>query len=208
MTANRISSDPDRTWVDEILRFIRPVGYGPTRLLLRYSDHSLKLAAWCTNSSTPAVSSDVAELKDMVRALILDKKNQTPAPAPVKAVEQSCVTCGGGHSLPKLSSHRGNIYRDNIQNNVSQAAAQLTTTKGMPVTDLRWLQTKFDLLARDVIGRFSVEQMTLRHDDQSVTFKVGDTKTFSYNIIEMVNRVDVIDIACEEYVQEVLGNFE
>ncbi|GJV42270.1 hypothetical protein Tco_1420710 [Tanacetum coccineum] len=27
--------------------------------------------------------------------------------------------------------------------------------------------------------------MTLRHDDQSVTFKVGDTKTFSYNIIEL-----------------------
>ncbi|GJY71395.1 reverse transcriptase domain-containing protein [Tanacetum coccineum] len=52
------------------------------------------------------------------------------------------------------------------------------------------------------------EQMTLRHDDQSVTFKVGDTKTFSYNIIESVNRVDVIDIACEEYVQEVLEIFE
>ncbi|GJW76350.1 reverse transcriptase domain-containing protein [Tanacetum coccineum] len=52
------------------------------------------------------------------------------------------------------------------------------------------------------------EKMTLRHDDQSVTFKVGDTKTFSYNIIESVNRVDVIDIACEEYVQEVLEIFE
>ncbi|GJR69556.1 reverse transcriptase domain-containing protein [Tanacetum coccineum] len=90
-----------------------------------------------TSSSTPAVSSDVAELKDMVRALILDKKNQTPAPAPVKAVKQSCVTCGGWvHSLLKLSSHKGNIYRDNIQEYVSQAAA-LTTTKGMPVTDLR-----------------------------------------------------------------------
>ncbi|GJS43906.1 reverse transcriptase domain-containing protein [Tanacetum coccineum] len=48
------------------------------------------------------------------------------------------------------------------------------------------------------------EQMTLRHDDQSVTFKVGDTKTFSYNTIESVNRVDVIDVACEEYAQEVL----
>ncbi|GJR38719.1 hypothetical protein Tco_1214403 [Tanacetum coccineum] len=47
------------------------------------------------------------------------------------------------------------------------------------------------------------EQMTLRHDDQSMTFKVGDTKTFSYNIIESVKRVDVIDIACEEYVQEI-----
>ncbi|GJT08077.1 reverse transcriptase domain-containing protein [Tanacetum coccineum] len=49
------------------------------------------------------------------------------------------------------------------------------------------------------------EQMTLRHDDQSIAFKVGDTKTFSYNTIESVNRVDVIDIAYEEFAQEVLG---
>ncbi|GJR75089.1 reverse transcriptase domain-containing protein [Tanacetum coccineum] len=48
------------------------------------------------------------------------------------------------------------------------------------------------------------EEMTLRYDDQSVTFKVGDTLTFSYNNTESVNRVDVIDVACEEYVQEVL----
>ncbi|GJR49466.1 hypothetical protein Tco_1399987 [Tanacetum coccineum] len=47
--------------------------------------------------------------------------------------------------------------------------------------------------------------MTLRHDDQSITFKVGDTKTFFYNTIESVNRVDVIDVACEEFAQEVLG---
>ncbi|GJW71240.1 hypothetical protein Tco_0128157, partial [Tanacetum coccineum] len=32
MTANRISPDPDRTWVDGILRFTEPVGYGPTML--------------------------------------------------------------------------------------------------------------------------------------------------------------------------------
>ncbi|GJY63116.1 reverse transcriptase domain-containing protein [Tanacetum coccineum] len=75
-----------------------------------------------TSSSTPAVSSDVAELKDMVRALILDKKNQTPAP--VKAVEQSCVTCGGGHSYQNCPATDGNIYRDNIQEYVSQAAAE------------------------------------------------------------------------------------
>ncbi|GJR27472.1 hypothetical protein Tco_1103704 [Tanacetum coccineum] len=59
--------------------------------------------------------------KDMVRALILDKKNQTPAP--VKAVEQSCVTCGGGHSYQNCPATDGNIYRDNIQEYVSQAAA-------------------------------------------------------------------------------------
>ncbi|GJQ99162.1 reverse transcriptase domain-containing protein [Tanacetum coccineum] len=65
------------------------------------------------------------ELKDMVRALLLDldKKNQTPAPAPVKAVEQSCVTCGGGHSYQNCPATNGNIYRDNIQEYVSQAAA-------------------------------------------------------------------------------------
>nr|GEX83362.1 reverse transcriptase domain-containing protein [Tanacetum cinerariifolium] len=33
-----------------------------------------------TSSSTPVISSDVAELKDMVKALLLDKKNQSPAP--------------------------------------------------------------------------------------------------------------------------------
>ncbi|GJS94693.1 hypothetical protein Tco_0801661 [Tanacetum coccineum] len=60
-----------------------------------------------------AVLPDVAELKDMVRALILDKKNQTSAP--VKAVEQSCVTCGGGHSYQNCPATDGNIYRDNIQ---------------------------------------------------------------------------------------------
>nr|GFA87846.1 hypothetical protein [Tanacetum cinerariifolium] len=43
------------------------------------------------SSSTPTISSEVAELKDMVRALLLDKKNQSsapassPTPAPVKA---------------------------------------------------------------------------------------------------------------------------
>nr|GEZ70851.1 reverse transcriptase domain-containing protein [Tanacetum cinerariifolium] len=54
-----------------------------------------------SNSSTPTVSSDIAELKDTVRALLLDKKKQysaqtsSPTPAPIKAVEPNCVTCGG-----------------------------------------------------------------------------------------------------------------
>nr|GFB55877.1 reverse transcriptase domain-containing protein [Tanacetum cinerariifolium] len=59
-----------------------------------------------TSSSTPAISSDVAELKDMVRALLLNKKNQSSAPAPsltpapVKAVKPNYVTCGGSGTLP------------------------------------------------------------------------------------------------------------
>ncbi|GJQ90688.1 hypothetical protein Tco_0001827 [Tanacetum coccineum] len=76
-----------------------------------------------TSTSTPGISSDVVELKDMVKALLLDKKNQSPAPTPVKAVEESCVTCGGAHSYQTCPATTGNVYRDNIQEYVSQAAA-------------------------------------------------------------------------------------
>ncbi|GKB36280.1 hypothetical protein Tco_0881222 [Tanacetum coccineum] len=67
------------------------------------------------SSSTPGISPDVAELKDMVKALLLDKKNQNQAPTPVKAVEESCVTCGGTHSYRNCPATDGNVYRDNIQ---------------------------------------------------------------------------------------------
>ncbi|GJY02850.1 reverse transcriptase domain-containing protein [Tanacetum coccineum] len=87
---------------------------------VRQSRSKAVVAKVSTSSSTPAVSPDVAELKDMVRALILDKKNQTPAP--VKAVEQSYVTCVGGHSYQNYPATDGNIYHDNIQEYVSQAA--------------------------------------------------------------------------------------
>nr|GFB39083.1 reverse transcriptase domain-containing protein [Tanacetum cinerariifolium] len=47
--------------------------------------------------------------------------------------------------------------------------------------------------------------ITLRHDDQSLTLKCGDTPSISYNNLEMLNKVDLIDATCEEYSQEVLG---
>ncbi|GJY34364.1 reverse transcriptase domain-containing protein, partial [Tanacetum coccineum] len=90
---------------------------------VRQSRNKAVVAKMSTSSSTQAISSDVAELKDMVRALILDRKNQTPASAPVKAVEQSCVTCGGGHSYQNCPATNSNMYHDNIQEYVSQAAA-------------------------------------------------------------------------------------
>ncbi|GJU02594.1 hypothetical protein Tco_1112932 [Tanacetum coccineum] len=76
-----------------------------------------------SSSSTLGISPDVAKLKDMVKALLLKKKNQTQAPTPVKAVEESCVTCGGTHSYRNCPATDGNVYRDNIQEYVTQAAA-------------------------------------------------------------------------------------
>nr|GEZ41872.1 hypothetical protein [Tanacetum cinerariifolium] len=65
----------------------------------------------------------------MVRALLLDKKNQSsapatsPTPAPVKAVESNCVTCGGTHSYQNCPATSENVYQDNIYEYVSQATA-------------------------------------------------------------------------------------
>ncbi|GKC06158.1 reverse transcriptase domain-containing protein [Tanacetum coccineum] len=58
----------------------------------------------------------------MVKALLLDKKNQNQAPTSVKAVEESCVTCSGAHSYRNSPATDGNVYCDDIQEFVSQAA--------------------------------------------------------------------------------------
>nr|GFC85156.1 reverse transcriptase domain-containing protein [Tanacetum cinerariifolium] len=48
-------------------------------------------------------------------------------------------------------------------------------------------------------------EITLRHDDQSLTLKCGDTPSISYNNLESLNKVDLIDATCEEFSQVVLG---
>ncbi|GJX90524.1 reverse transcriptase domain-containing protein [Tanacetum coccineum] len=90
---------------------------------VRHSRSKAIVAKVSTGSSTPGISPDVVELKDMVKALLLDKKNQSQAPATIKAIEESCVTCGGAHSYRNCPTTGGNVYRDNIQEYTSQAAA-------------------------------------------------------------------------------------
>nr|GEY01200.1 reverse transcriptase domain-containing protein [Tanacetum cinerariifolium] len=48
-------------------------------------------------------------------------------------------------------------------------------------------------------------EITLRHDDQSLTLKCGDTPSISYNNLESLNKVDLIDATYEEFSQAVLG---
>nr|GEW87440.1 reverse transcriptase domain-containing protein [Tanacetum cinerariifolium] len=122
-----------------------------------------------TSSSTLAISSDVAELKDMVRALLLDKKNQSSAPAPspthalVKAVEPNCVTCDGAHSRCFLKTGQ----------------ALIDVYKG---------------------------ELTLRIRNEAITYNLDQTSRYSANYNQMTaNKIDVIDMACEDYSQEVFG---
>ncbi|GJT54535.1 reverse transcriptase domain-containing protein [Tanacetum coccineum] len=73
---------------------------------VRNSRNKPVVAKVSSSTSTLGISPNVAELKDMVKALLLEKKNQTQALTPVKAVEESCVTCCGTHYYLKCPAPR------------------------------------------------------------------------------------------------------
>nr|GEX42797.1 reverse transcriptase domain-containing protein [Tanacetum cinerariifolium] len=114
---------------------------------VRQSRTKAVVAKVSTSSSTPVVSSEVAELKDMVRALLLDKKNQSSAPAqslnpaPVKAVEPNCVTCGGvtrtkifplpTETFIETTSKRSGTLPSNTITNPKEDLKGITTRSGV-----------------------------------------------------------------------------
>ncbi|GKA06816.1 reverse transcriptase domain-containing protein, partial [Tanacetum coccineum] len=66
------------------------------------------------------------------------------------------------------------------------------------------LERYFLRMARALIDVHG-EELTLQVNDEAITFKVGHTSRYSRNYYdETVNQVNVIDVACEEYAQEVL----
>nr|GEW70513.1 hypothetical protein [Tanacetum cinerariifolium] len=56
----------------------------------------------------------------------------------------------------------------------------------------------------DCLALADLGEIILRHDEQSLTLKCGDTTSISYNNFESLNKVDVINVACEDFVQDVL----
>ncbi|GKC20164.1 reverse transcriptase domain-containing protein [Tanacetum coccineum] len=67
------------------------------------------------------------------------------------------------------------------------------------------LRRSFLRIGRALIDVYG-EEITLRVNDEAVTFNLNQTTRYSSTYNDMsVNRIDVIDVACEEYAQEVLG---
>nr|GEV92902.1 reverse transcriptase domain-containing protein [Tanacetum cinerariifolium] len=67
------------------------------------------------------------------------------------------------------------------------------------------LERSFLKIERDLIGVYKGE-LTLRVGKEAVTFNLDQTSRYSANYDAMlVNRIDLVDVACEEYSQEVLG---
>nr|GEW08149.1 DNA-directed DNA polymerase [Tanacetum cinerariifolium] len=158
-----------------------------------------------TSSSTPAISSEVAELKDMVRALLLDKKNQSsdltqsPTPTPVKAVKPNCVTCGGSGTLPSntitnlkeelkgITTRSGVAYQGPTILAPSKVVKQGTESFEISFTDALILMPKFASTLKALIGnkeKLSEMARTLMNEHYSAVIlnklprKLGDLGKF------------------------------
>nr|GEX62901.1 reverse transcriptase domain-containing protein [Tanacetum cinerariifolium] len=105
---------------------------------VRYLRNKPVVAKVSMNTSTSGISPDVAELKDMVKALLLDKKSQNQSPATVKVVEESCVTYGGAHSYRNCPATDGNA-NDAVMRNIQTQGQNMQNQ----LTNLTDLITKF-----------------------------------------------------------------
>ncbi|GJZ90527.1 hypothetical protein Tco_0662454 [Tanacetum coccineum] len=103
-------------------------------------------------------------------------------PAPVKAVEEQY------HSNPRNEAKAIQLVVGAIQwTSDSNAGGE---------KEMRTAHALIDVYEGEI---------TLRNDDQSLTLKCGDAPSISYNNLESLKKVDLIDATCEEYSQEVLG---
>nr|GEU65415.1 reverse transcriptase domain-containing protein [Tanacetum cinerariifolium] len=99
------------------------------------------------------------------------------------------------YSLSKVVERVPEVTKDTVQPIVDYVVDPRVPL----ILERPFLRTERALI--DVYG----EELTLRVDDEAITFKVGQTSKYSYNDTESINRIDVIDVAYEEYVQEVIG---
>ncbi|GJZ14335.1 reverse transcriptase domain-containing protein [Tanacetum coccineum] len=208
-----------------------------------YSRNKSNVSRVNTNSRESFSKTDerIDKLADQISTLVEIVSKKVVTPATVKAVEESCVTCGGAHAYyncPNTDSNQSSVcaatefpYPDTFHTRMTLELADrsITRPKGLAedvfvkvgkfhfptdfvVVDFEadpqgplilgrsFLRTKHSLI--DVYG----EEITLWVNDEAVTFNLDQTTRYSSTYDDMsVNRIDVIDVASEEYAQEVLG---
>ncbi|GKA25260.1 reverse transcriptase domain-containing protein [Tanacetum coccineum] len=175
----------------------------------RANDSRVSTDAPLSNSSPSNNSFDMqqiaASLEDKMTIKMNQMLNQMKAlvvtPAPVKAVEEVCVTCGSNHNFNHCPLTRGGndfpVFHDNIQQFQQTAAVDFIADPRVPLI----LGRPFLRTAHALIDVYEGE-ITLRNDDQSLTLKCGDAPSISYNNLESLKKVDLIDVTCGEYPQE------
>ncbi|GJU32993.1 hypothetical protein Tco_1176582 [Tanacetum coccineum] len=93
---------------------------------------SIEFRRVSSSSSTPGISPDVAELKDMVKALLLEKKNQTQALTPVKAVREICYLCSGTLPSNTITNPKVDLKGITTRSGVAYQGPMIPTTSSPP----------------------------------------------------------------------------
>nr|GEZ42728.1 reverse transcriptase domain-containing protein [Tanacetum cinerariifolium] len=125
----------------------------------------------------------------------------------IQQVQNSCQF----HGLPELID-RSNSHPVGVAEDVFIKVGTFHFSANFIVVDFDAdprvpliLEKSFLKTERDLIDVFEGEQ-TLRVGKEAITFNLDQTLRYSANYNDMTaNRIDVIDMACEEYSQEVLG---
>nr|GEY45799.1 reverse transcriptase domain-containing protein [Tanacetum cinerariifolium] len=152
-----------------------------------------------TSSSTPVISSEVSELKDMVRALLLDKKNQSSAPtlsstpAPVKAIKPANYNQGNTGFRPQMVAnqirpprfppHQNHQNNFNWGNNFNQSRVAPAYQSPIPQT-LSVTQTNFEsyIKANDAVLR------NMQSHGQGVQNQCQGLQTQIANLMDMLSK--------------------
>ncbi|GJW92046.1 hypothetical protein Tco_0169599 [Tanacetum coccineum] len=169
-----------------------------------------------TSASTSGVSPDVAELKDMVRALLLDKQTSpVPAPTPVKAVEQNYVTCGGAHSYRETnflccwnnkkfitgasgSNKRGNKGRLFVYNCKGECSISKQCTKPKRKRDDTWFNDKVLLVQAQASGQALTEDEIAFLADPGLPDNQNSQTVITHNAAYQADDLDAYDSDCDE----------
>nr|GFC84632.1 hypothetical protein [Tanacetum cinerariifolium] len=90
------------------------------------------------------------------------------------------------------------LYPSRLQKEKNREKDDILAAKFMEIfRDLHSeLRRPFLSIAHALLDVYEGE-ITLRHDDQSLTLKCGDTPSISYNNLESLNKVNLIDTTCE-----------
>ncbi|GJX00935.1 reverse transcriptase domain-containing protein [Tanacetum coccineum] len=126
-------------------------------------------------------------------------------------------------SLPKVLEWEPEVTKDMVQSstkNIQPPVVQIQAPIGEPILveclALADLGASINLMPLSIWKKLSLPELTptqmiLELADRSttspsaITFKGGQTSRYSYYDVVSINLIDVIDVACEEYAQEVLG---
>nr|GEU28699.1 reverse transcriptase domain-containing protein [Tanacetum cinerariifolium] len=158
---------------------------------------------------------------------IVDKQVITPATA--KAVEKTCVICGGAQAYfdcIATDSNQPSVCAETVKSLLTNKdklfeLAKVPLNENCTVMLLKNLRENLRDPSKFLIpcefSRIDIDQLLVKGvakdvsvkvrkvNDESVTFNLNQTMRYSLTYDDnSVNRVDVIDIACEELVQDVL----